>query len=63
MPFMILCSWCLSAQRIIIGKIGNVKLTIFGGVISATGAFGLRGVQSSELEVSIRLAILQWDCH
>jgi MFS family permease len=58
MPFMILYLVFASVSPFIIRKIGDVKPAIFGGIISATGAFGLLAFHSTEMQVSANLAII-----
>ena len=58
LPFMIMFLVFASASALVIRKIGNVKPTILGGIISVIGAFGLLAFHSSELQVSVNLAII-----
>ncbi|MDE1873009.1 MAG: MFS transporter [Thaumarchaeota archaeon] len=57
-PFMIMFLVFASVSAIIIRKIGNVKPTMLGGMISVIGAVGLLVFHSSELQVSVNLAII-----
>lgn len=58
LPFMIMFLVFASITPLIINKIGSIRPTIIGGIISLCGAFGLFIVDSTEFEVSTNLAIL-----
>jgi MFS family permease len=58
LPFMIMFLIFASITPFIINKIGSIRPTIIGGIISLSGAFGLLMFHSTEIEVSTNLAIL-----
>jgi len=58
LPFMIMFLVFASTSALIMRKIGNVKPTIIGGIISVIGAFGLLAFHSSEFQVATNLAII-----
>jgi MFS family permease len=58
LPFMIMFLVFASITPFIINKIGSIKPTIIGGVISLIGALGLLTFHSTEFEVSTNLAII-----
>ena len=58
LPFMIMFLVFASVSALVIRKIGNVKPTILGGIISVIGAFGLLAFHSTEFQVSTNLAII-----
>jgi MFS family permease len=47
-----------SITPLIINRIGSIKPTIIGGIISLIGALGLLAFHSSEFEVSANLAVI-----
>ena len=58
LPFMIVFLLFAPYSGIIISKLGNAKPTILGSIITVIGFFSLFLFHSSELMVSINLAIL-----
>ena len=58
LPFMITFLVFASITPFIINKIGSIKPTIIGGVISLIGALGLLTFHSTEFAVSTNLAII-----
>lgn len=58
LPFMIMFLVFATATAFIINKIGNIKPTIVGGIISLIGGIGLLLFHSSGLLVSTNLAII-----
>jgi MFS family permease len=58
LPFMIMFLVFASITPFIINKIGSIKPTIIGGVISLIGALGLLTFHSTEFAVSTNLAII-----
>jgi len=58
LPFMISFLVFASVTPFIINKIGNVKPTIIGGIVSLIGAISLFMFHSTELEVSSNLAVI-----
>ncbi|MEO9362583.1 MAG: MFS transporter, partial [Nitrososphaera sp.] len=58
LPFMVMFLVFATATAFIINKIGNVKPTILGGIISLIGGIGLLLFHSSGLLVSTNLAII-----
>jgi len=58
LPFMIMFLIFASIAPIIIGRIGNKKPIIIGGVISLIGSIGLLGFHSTEFGVSANLAVI-----
>jgi MFS family permease len=58
LPFMIMFLVFATATAFIISKIGNIKPTIVGGIISMIGGIGLLLFHSSGLLVSTNLAII-----
>ena len=58
LPFMIMFLVFASITPFIINRIGSIKPTIFGGIISLIGALGLLTFHSTEFAVSANLAII-----
>jgi len=58
LPFMIMFLVFASITPFIINRIGSIKPTIIGGVISLIGALGLLVFHSTEFAVSANLAII-----
>jgi MFS family permease len=58
LPFMIMFLIFASIAPIIIGKIGNKKPIIIGGLISLVGSIGLLGFHSTEFGISANLAVI-----
>lgn len=58
LPFMIMFLVFASITPFIINRIGSIKPTIIGGIISLTGALGLLTFHSTEFAVSANLAII-----
>jgi MFS family permease len=58
LPFMIMFLIFASITPFIINRIGSIKPTIIGGIISLIGALGLLMFHSSELAVSANLAVI-----
>jgi MFS family permease len=58
LPFMIIFLVFASATAFIISKVGSMKPTIAGTIISVVGTFGMLMFHSSELLVSTNLAII-----
>jgi MFS family permease len=58
LPFMIMFLVFASITPFIINRIGSVKPTIIGGIISLLGAVGLLTFHSTEFAVSTNLAII-----
>jgi MFS family permease len=58
LPFMITFLIFSSITPFIINRIGSIKPTIIGGIISLIGAIGLLIFHSTEFEVSTNLAVL-----
>jgi MFS family permease len=58
LPFMIMFLVFASITPFIINRIGSIKPTIIGGIISLIGALGLLTFHSTEFAVSANLAII-----
>jgi MFS family permease len=58
LPYMIMFLIFASVTPFIINRIGSIKPTIIGGIISLIGALGLLMFHSSEFAVSANLAII-----
>jgi MFS family permease len=58
LPFMIMFLIFASITPFIINRIGSIKPTIIGGIISLIGALGLLTFHSTEFAVSANLAII-----
>ena len=58
LPFMIMFLVFASITPFIINRIGSIKPTIIGGIISLIGAIGLLTFHSTEFAVSTNLAII-----
>src|SRR5215218_1674076 len=58
LPFMIMFLVFASITPFIINRIGSIKPTIIGGIISLIGAIGLLTFHSTEFAVSANLAII-----
>jgi MFS family permease len=58
LPFMIMFLVFASVTPFIINRIGSVKPTIIGGIISLAGALGLLMFHSTEFAVSTNLAVI-----
>jgi MFS family permease len=58
LPFMIMFLVFASITPFIINRIGSIKPTIIGGIISLIGALGLLSFHSTEFAVSANLAII-----
>jgi MFS family permease len=58
LPFMIMFLIFSSITPFIINRIGSIKPTIIGGIISLVGALGLLMFHSSEFAVSANLAVI-----
>jgi len=58
LPFMIMFLVFASVTPFIINRIGNIKPTIIGGIISLIGALGLILFHSTEFAVSANLAVI-----
>ena len=58
LPFMIMFLIFASITPFIINRIGSIKPTIIGGIISLIGALGLLMFHSSEFAVSANLAVI-----
>jgi MFS family permease len=58
LPYMIMFLIFASITPLIINRIGSIKPTIIGGIISLIGALGLLAFHSSEFEVSANLAVI-----
>jgi MFS family permease len=58
LPFMIMFLVFASITPFIINRIGSIKPTIIGGIISLIGGVGLLMFHSTEFEVSANLAVL-----
>jgi MFS family permease len=58
LPFMIMFLIFASITPFIINRIGSIKPTIVGGIISLIGALGLLTFHSTEFAVSANLAII-----
>jgi MFS family permease len=58
LPFMVMFLVFASITPFIINRIGSVKPTIFGGIISLAGALGLLMFHSTEFAVSANLAVI-----
>jgi len=58
LPFMIMFLIFASATPFIINRIGSIKPTLTGGIISLIGALGLLIFHSSEFAVSANLAVI-----
>ncbi|AIF85220.1 arabinose efflux permease family protein [Candidatus Nitrososphaera evergladensis SR1] len=58
LPFMIMFLIFASATAFIINRIGNIRPTMLGAIISSVGAFGLLAFHSTGLMVSTNLAII-----
>ncbi|MDQ3853636.1 MAG: MFS transporter [Thermoproteota archaeon] len=58
LPFMIMFLILAGVAPLIINRIGSIKPTLIGGIISLIGALGLLTFHSSELEVSANLALI-----
>jgi MFS family permease len=58
LPFMIMFLVFASITPFIINRIGSIKPTIIGGIISLIGALGLLMFHSSEFVVSVNLTVI-----
>jgi MFS family permease len=58
LPFMIMFLIFSSITPFIINRIGSIKPTIIGAIISLIGAIGLLIFHSTEFEVSVNLAVI-----
>jgi MFS family permease len=58
LPFMIMFLVFASVTPFIINRIGSIKPTLIGGIISLIGALGLLMFHSSEFAVSANLAVI-----
>jgi MFS family permease len=58
LPFMIMFLIFASVTPFIINRIGSIKPTVIGGIVSLIGALGLLMFHSSELAVSTNLAVI-----
>ena len=58
LPFMVMFLIFASVTPFIINRIGSIKPTIFGGIISLIGGVGLLMFHSTEFAVSANLAII-----
>ena len=58
LPFMIMFLVFASITPFIINRIGSIKPSIIGGIISLLGALGLLAFHSTEFETSANLAII-----
>jgi len=58
LPFMVMFLIFASVTPFIINRIGSIKPTVIGGIVSLIGALGLLMFHSSELAVSANLAII-----
>jgi MFS family permease len=58
LPFMVMFLIFASATALIISKIGSVKPTLIGAVVSLVGSIGLLMFHSTEFAVSANLAII-----
>ena len=58
LPFMVMFLIFASVTPFIINRIGSIKPTIIGGIVSLIGALGLLTFHSSELAVSANLAVI-----
>jgi MFS family permease len=58
LPFMVMFLVFASVTPFIINRIGSIKPTIIGGIISLIGALGLLTFHSTEFEASTNLAII-----
>ncbi len=58
LPFMVMFLIFASVTPFIINRIGSIKPTIIGGIVSLIGALGLLMFHSSELAVSANLAVI-----
>ena len=58
LPFMIMFLIFASITPVIINRIGSIKPTIIGGIISLVGALGLLTFHSTEFAVSANLAVI-----
>jgi MFS family permease len=58
LPFMVMFLIFASVTPFIINRIGSIKPTVIGGIVSLIGALGLLTFHSSELAVSANLAVI-----
>jgi MFS family permease len=58
LPFMVMFLLFASVTPFIINRIGSIKPTVIGGIVSLIGALGLLMFHSSELAVSVNLAVI-----
>lgn len=58
LPFMVMFLIFASVTPFIINRIGSIKPTVIGGIVSLIGALGLLMFHSSELAVSANLAVI-----
>jgi MFS family permease len=58
LPYMIMFLIFASVTPFIINRIGSIKPTIIGGIVSLIGALGLLAFHSSEFAVSTNLAVI-----
>src|SRR5919205_1161424 len=58
LPFMVMFLIFASITPFIINRIGSIKPTVIGGIVSLIGALGLLMFHSSELAVSANLAVI-----